>query len=421
MNNIKVVFLSILMAIFMWCADALAHSVNDKIGGYSWQDYACEHKIHDGYDIHHEHGNGIEWHWHKHARKDGGGLLQSYVSKHTGDLNVVHSADAWTSSGCAAEEDDDREDLDDSGNNPSVPPAEVEVVTPEYPVQPVVDTVKPTAPSTPTAPTTPTRPTPTRPTTTTTPTSIVPVPTDDMTEEQKDIVEEIIETPPEVVEEVVEDARFIYGYWYKGINLVSFPVLPHGVETIADLFAEYDGLFHPYELVSEEPFVYTGDSIMTVIDGEWVSYGGEADNPIGDIVIAPYMGFVLLLDYSVWISMDGRRLIGDGMLALEPGLNLVGITEQPIGIAKPSDFLFIDGVCAVISRVITDLGRDKQWYLVGRVGDPGDEYPVELAKAYLVITTQEGTIEFEQDMDIPSAPPAPRVDNMTTTWGAMKQ
>ena len=234
----------------------------------------------------------IEWHWHKHARKDGGGLLQSYVSKHTGDLNVVHSADAWTSSGCAAEEDDDREDLDDSGNNPSVPPAEVEVVTPEYPVKPVVDTVKPTAPTTPTRPNT----------TPTTPASIVPRPTDDMTEVQEDIVEEIIEMPPEVVEEVVVDVRFEYGQWYQGINFVSFPVLPRGVETIADLFARYE-LFQPYELISEEPFVYTGDAIMTVIDGEWVTYGGEADNPVGDIIIAPYMGFVLLLDYSAWIAM----------------------------------------------------------------------------------------------------------------------
>ena len=288
---------------------------------------------------------------------------------------------------------------------------ELEVPTPEP------DTVEPPRPTTPPRPT-PT-PTPT-PTTTTRPVSIVPVPTDDMTEEQKDIVEEIIETPPEVVEEVVEDVRFEYGQWYSGINLVSFPVLPHGVETIADLFAKYE-LFQPFEIVSEEPFVYTGDAIMTIIDGEWVSYGGEADNPVGDIVIAPYMGFALLLDYAAWIAMHGRRLVGDGEFELQLGTGLIGITEPPIVIAKPSDFLLIDGVCAVISRVITDFGRDKQWYLIARVGDPGDEYPVELGDAYLIVSTQEGTIEFEQDMDIPSAPLAPRVDNMTTSWGAMKR
>ena len=294
--------------------------------------------------------------------------------------------------------------VDDEGYDDLI--EELEVPTPEP------DTVEPTTP------TTPTRPTPTRPTTTTTPTSIVPVPTDDMTEEQQEIVEEIIETPPEVVEEVVEDVRFEYGWWYSGINLVSFPVLPNHVSTIADLFAEY-GLFQPYEQLTEDTF--TGDAIYTIIDGEWVSYGGEADNPVGDIVIAPYMGFVLLLDYAAWIAMHGRRLVGDGEFELQLGLNLIGITEPPIVIAKPSDFLFIEGVCVVISRVITDLGRDKQWYTTTRVGDSGDEYPVELAKAYLVITTQEGTIEFEQDMDIPSAPPAPRVDNMTTSWGAMKR
>ena len=80
------VLFAMLIGMFALVSLTWGHSVNDKIGGYSWQDYACEHKIHDGYDIHHEHGNGIEWHWHKHARKDGGGLLESYVAKHTGDL-----------------------------------------------------------------------------------------------------------------------------------------------------------------------------------------------------------------------------------------------------------------------------------------------------------------------------------------------
>ena len=88
-----------------------------------------------------------------------------------------------------------------------------------------------------------------------------------MTEEQKDIVEEIIETPPEVVEGRGRCAVRVRAV--SGINLVSFPVLPHGVETIADLFAKYE-LFQPFEIVSEEPFVYTGDAIMTIIDGECV-------------------------------------------------------------------------------------------------------------------------------------------------------
>ena len=215
------VLFAMLIGMFALVCLSWGHSVNDTIGGYSWQDYACEHKIHDGYDIHHEHGNGIEWHWHKHARKDGGGLLQSYVSKHTGDLNVVHSADAWTSSGCAAEEDDDREDLDDSGNNPSVPPAEVEVVTPEYPVQPVVDTVKPTAP------TTPTRPTP-----------VTPAETLDEVKDQEPVIPDEIEDEVLDAEEIeMTDERESYDYdFHGGWNFVTFPVLPNGVETLEDLY-----------------------------------------------------------------------------------------------------------------------------------------------------------------------------------------
>ena len=64
-----------------------------------------------------------------------------------------------------------------------------------------------------------------------------------------------------------------------------------------------------------------------------------------------------------------------------------------------------------------DLGRDKQWYLVGRVGDPGDSYPVELAKAYLVVTTQVGTVEFVEP-DVSAAPPAPRIDESDDIMGS---
>ena len=66
----------------------------------------------------------------------------------------------------------------------------------------------------------------------------------------------------------------------------------------------------------------------------WLSYGGEEDNPIGDIVITPYMGFVLLMDYSIWLGVTGNRLIGDGTYELQIGMNLLGITEMPVDIKK---------------------------------------------------------------------------------------
>ena len=61
------------------------------------------------------------------------------------------------------------------------------------------------------------------------------------------------------------------------------------------------------------------------------AYGGESDNPIGDIEITPYMGFALLMDYAAWIAMNGRRLIGDGIYGVQVGMNFLGITQMPVG------------------------------------------------------------------------------------------
>ena len=243
--------------------------------------------------------------------------------------------------------------------------------------------------------------------------TVIPIPTKDSV-----VVEEVIEEV--VVEETVELVRFEYGWWYKGLNLVSFPVLPEGVETVKDLFERYQ-LFEPFQLISEDPFEYTGDAIYVLIDGDWLSYGGEEDNLIGDIVITPYMGFVLLMDYSSWLGVDGIRLIGDGSYELQTGVNLLGITEMPVGIKKPSDFLLIDGVIVVISRVITDLGRDKKTYVISREGDNGDEYPVALGHAYMLVSEIDGTvIEFDGDTDVPAAPAANRVGKLNTSWGSIK-
>ena len=249
---------------------------------------------------------------------------------------------------------------------------------------------------------------------------IIPVQT---VEVEEQVVEEINEVAEEIIEEVVPKTyRFEYGYWYQGYNLVSFPVLPEGIVTIRDLFDRYS-LFADFELLNENPIGYTGDKIIVYADGCWLGYGGEDDNVIGDIEITPYMGFGLLMDYSGWIAMSGRRLVGDGSYELQAGVNLLGITQMPVGIEKPSDFLLVDGVHAVISRVITGLGKEKDWHLIGRIGDPGDEYPVALGQAYILITSWGGgVIDFEDvpDGDIAAAPMAPRVDNIATSWGSIK-
>ena len=248
--------------------------------------------------------------------------------------------------------------------------------------------------------------TPTIPTTRTTPTT----PTTPIDEPEEPVIPD-----NEPVELVYHEYQ-----WYKGFNLVSFPVLKEGIETISDLYNAY-ALFQPFELISEEPLEYTGDLIYVILDGCWFPYAGESDNVIGDIRITPYLGVAMLMDWSALVGMRGQRLIGDGVFELKSGTNIVGITEMPVGIEKPSDFLRIDGVEAVLSCGIEDLGRKREWYLIGREGDPGDHIPVALGQAYIIISTSESMIEFGGVMAAPAAPTAPHSDTLATPWGAMKQ
>ena len=198
-------------------------------------------------------------------------------------------------------------------------------------------------------------------------------------------------------------------------------MLKEGIETISDLYAEYELLFQSFQLISREPLKYTGDAIYVNIDGCWYPYSGEEDNIIGDIEITPYLGVAMLMDWSALVGMRGQRLIGDGVFELKLGMNVVGITEMPVGIEKPSDFLLIDGVELVISRGIEDFGRESNWYIIGREGDPGDHIPVALGQAYIIISTSESMIEFGDVMAAPAAPTAPHSDTLATPWGAMKQ
>ena len=95
----------------------------------------------------------------------------------------------------------------------------------------------------------------------------IPIKTVEVSEE---VIEEINEVAEEIIEEVIPKTyRFEYGYWYKGYNLVSFPVLPEGVITIKDLFDRYS-LFQSFELINENPIGYTGDRIVVNVDGDWL-------------------------------------------------------------------------------------------------------------------------------------------------------
>ena len=218
----------------------------------------------------------------------------------------------------------------------------------------------------------------------------------------EDIVdEEIIEEPePEYI-------AWEYGYWLPGVNFVSFPAMKPEIETIADLFAYYS-------------FFEVGvDEIWVLLDGVFHGYNGGEDQVAGDVPIVPYLGVAIVLDRISLLRMPGAvRLIGDGSVDINAGMNLIGLTELPSRFEYPSDLLSVDGVEIVIithndpTRPIDS----KRYYIIGKKGDAGDELPLYLGQGVLIISSIDTTLDLTEQT--PSAPSALR--RATMTWGAIK-
>ena len=213
------------------------------------------------------------------------------------------------------------------------------------------------------------------------------------------------------VEEVVEAAPMKLSYhewtWLKGYNLVSFPVMKPEIETVADLYQAYYTLFNPPQ-----------DIIYVVIDGCWFGYNGQEGQVAGDVRITPYLGVLMLMDWSATLTMRGVEQIGDGEVELMPGLNVVGLSELPSRYRVPSDFLSIDGIEMVMTTAWNDEKYMSDLRLIGRASDPGDN-PLYRGQAVILIATVQLTLDLSGS--VPSAPSIKRKRTLATTWGAMKQ
>ena len=207
---------------------------------------------------------------------------------------------------------------------------------------------------------------------------------------------EIPEPPPPPP--VAELVQWEYQFW-KGWNLVSFPVLPEGVETVSDLY-------HHWAF-----FTAHNGHIVVNLDGEWTLYSGADGEVTGDIPLSAHLGLAVRLDWATYLGVRGVPLPSAETIDLHAGANLVGFPTFPAHIKRPSDFLS-DKICAVI------VTRRGEFYLVGRAGDDGDE-KLYAGQALILISTTETTLRLAEE--VPSAPSAYRVETLITSWGAMKK
>ena len=196
---------------------------------------------------------------------------------------------------------------------------------------------------------------------------------EDETEPEPEVDIDIPE-PPVRLETAVKEERWEVQF-YKGWNLVSFPVQPEGVETISDLYHRWNF------------FASFNADIITLIDRHWLAYSGIGDGIAGEIPLSPNLGLVVRLDWASWVGMRGIPLPNQGSVDLRAGVNLVGWSDLPPGVKRPSDLLS-DVICAVI------VTRRGELYLIGRAGDPGDA-PLERGQAVILIATESTTLDLE--------------------------
>ena len=218
---------------------------------------------------------------------------------------------------------------------------------------------------------------------------------------EKPIAEIIEEVPEELEPELV---HFDYPLWRGSYNLVSFPVVGEGIETVADFYDRY-------------PFL-NGDVVYVLLEGVWYPYNGDADQIAGQVPIVPYLGVVFNLNYAHYLGVNGIQLEGDGSIDLKPGLNILGLSELPSRYQRPSDLL-VPGVEWVITRPSNSTPEGLSWYVISQGGDSGDEFPLAVGEAILIFCSVEVTLDMSDT--VPAAPSAQQSKTLTVSWGAIKQ
>ena len=167
---------------------------------------------------------------------------------------------------------------------------------------------------------------------------------------------------------------------------------PKGVETLSDLYHHWD-------------FFGAGNAdIVTHIDDNWLRYNGVGDGVAGAIPLSANLGLVVRLDWASWLGVRGVPLPNAGSIDLRAGINLVGWSDLPVGVSRPSDLLS-DVICAVVVTIRGEL------YLIGRAGDSGD-VPLQRGQAVILIATAPTHIPIYRD--------AVNDDISAGGWGMLK-
>ena len=178
-----------------------------------------------------------------------------------------------------------------------------------------------------------------------------------------------------------------------GISLIHVPLRVKAINGVEQEIASVADLYDALGGESTVNFLITYDPHTQA----WQSYFTGADRGSStDIALADDTGIIAGMKASVTLQLTGDALGtgGSGTIALNQGLNLVGLPLNNPALTRVSDLLELDGIRGNVPVIIATDGGDFQ--AVGRAGDPGD-VPLIGGQGFILTARQTATVAISGD------------------------
>ena len=176
----------------------------------------------------------------------------------------------------------------------------------------------------------------------------------------------------------------------SGISLIHIPLKVRMVDGVAGTIESVGDLYDALGGTSSVNFLITYDSESQ----EWLSYFVSSDKgTTADAPLADDTGIIAGLRAPASIHLSGDPLGTDGSstIALNQGLNVVGLPLRDSRVTRVSDLFALDGIRGNAPVIIlTDGGEFKA---VGRADDLGD-VPVTGGQAFILTAQREAAVEI---------------------------
>ena len=178
-----------------------------------------------------------------------------------------------------------------------------------------------------------------------------------------------------------------------GISLIHVPLKVTAVDGVEQTIESVGDFYDALGGASTVNFLITHDRHTQ----EWLSYFSSSDRgSAADMALADDTGIVAGMKTSASVQLTGDALgtSGSGTIALNQGLNLVGLPLNNPALTRVSDLLELDGIRGNVHVIIATDGGDFQ--AVGRAGDPGD-VPLTGGQGFILTAQRTAAVAISGD------------------------